>query len=518
MSLETTKLTVKIIKVVIYLIPIGILLFLLNKNFVPLGTLEIKYQAELNENQAIENFASREGDKIIGYAETTGDYFHLITTDPVLFDLRAPRLFPTAKISVLYQDPDWQPLLRIGVRQKNGQYHTQTAAHHDRIIENLPDDWQVTKEGAGYLAQKTEGLDTGFKKFDSVEQLKADQPSIEKILTINHHLVNDLAIPEYQKSGSFFTIDNSLRGPIEIYTYVQHEDLDFTFHFQDINRHQGADKVPIVVYKEAEIVYSSLLEDDGDDTVSGVASAVRPVSVKIVDPEPGIYRLVVGAINDEIFTRQIITSQSKVVFKNNLFLAESDEYASSFDDIQTKEVVVYTDSPSFRLTTPHQKGLQTITAGDQTVDIEETHIEYPVVNPGQNLIALNSPINDVKIIGSGFYAFSPESFFDPTDYQIRAKSVSSLNSLDDLADYDYIIGEYIEPQRQGNWLVAEAQVEVPQLYFDENFRASFSIDLPGLAENNRLFKIKEIQIVLEKPPLTFSNIFSRAKDYFTNLF
>jgi len=587
---KKTKKILIAIKLILWCLPLLLFIWVLDKNFVPRGQLEVKYDIT-KESKLVRNFASKEKDKLIGTKNKPGheDYFQLITTSPVYFDVKVPRSFQKAVVSLKYQNPNSQPAIKLGVKQANEAYYYQDMAFMHPILENLPDHWDKVEDGDLVLWQKNNrykeekeikqqefeekkgNLDswrdeelekikieyeTDYKeltkeerdemdlkdllieekyqedfekiteenkveersdpKFSSLKEFLDNFPDPTTVVQYNYDLSSYLEMPGYQKSHKTIEINKSLRGQHEIYTYIgKEEDLNFIFTIQDINRHDGEDILKITVYNsQGEKVNEVSAPDDGETKATGRVFPERRHQLLMENIPFGIYRLVIDIPDDDIFIKKIETFQHLVMFKGNIYLTDNIEYKEILGDKILTPTTVYTNSSIIKARTAHENGLQILRVGKQSLLIDERHV-LKEIKDLDKFTPIVSPKNDVYLEGNGFFAFSKDQLFDP-QYSL----VKDLDEVKDVDDYDCIFAEYPQARQVDDWLVAETSVEVPHLYIQENKDklVSFIFSLPGLPENNRVLKIKEMTIHFEKEPFTLDNFFPRIKNWLRNIF
>ncbi len=556
-----------VIKRLLWFFPLLVLLLLMNKHFVPGGTFTVQYSAE-NGSELLKNFASKEPDRLIGTRNKSGakDYFQLITTSPIYFDVQTPRLFPKATVTIRYKNPDIQPIMQLGVRQANGAYIYKDLSRIHPSLESVPFYWHEIREGNMVLWQKDLNYYAKKQEVDQWRKLELNElqvifgiveaqlltrelpraylaeekiinteyqtrlddivyepapseysgikdfidapPSFNRIAEYNYNLTNKFEMPGYEKSATTTTINSSLRGSHKIFTYIGlNEPLSFTLTFQDINRHKGLDPINVKLYNNNnELVQEFTLPDDGVALANGVVQPERIMHVFNDQISFGVYKLEID-VHDDIFIKKIETSQHLIMFEGSVYLTDSEEYRSILGDKFLKSTTIYSDSKIIRARSAHQNGLQTLSVGSQQLIIDEPHNLVKVTNI-EGRIPITSTRNDVYIEGEGYFTFSTDHFFDPF-YRLNAILIYD----DDIDTFDYIVAEYPIQEYENGWRVDQATVEVPYLYYGsgENNVAQFIISLPGLPENQRTLKVHDVTIDFEKEPVTFNNFFTRLK-------
>lgn len=84
-------------------------------------------------------------------------------------------------------------------------------------------------------------------------------------------------------------------------------------------------------------------------------------------------------------------------------------------------------------------------------------------------------------------------------------------------DFQYYFKNVIPIRREGEWQVAEVNFNLQNAYIKDN-KLKFAVSSPHLDEYEGEIKIHSIEVVLEKEPLTFSDIPSLVKKFFKVIF
>ena len=558
------------IRIIIWLLPFGLFIYLLNNYFVPSGHETVVYDVQ-EGSPLVRNFASKEPIKLIGTKNIPGasDYFQQITASPLYFDVKVPRPFRQATVTVQYQNPQGQPVIQLGVQQANQAYVFKPLADMSTTLESLPVYWKVIRDGDLYLWQKDityfnalkaqqqnlrsqkkeldawkagelaapNGLDrqqeinaqyqdklktittentattidtTGSVAFSSVQDFLDNVPQNNEVLQYQYEMNRHFQIPGYKQSTSVTEISTSMRGQQEIYTYLgDREDLQFALTIQDINRHADADPVNITVYDpDGNTVREIVVPDDGEALASGRVLPERIVDITAENSQPGRYRLVIST-NDDMFIKKISTMQHLLMFIGHVYLADNQEYQSVLGAGQFSPTTLYATGSVIRASTSHEKNLQTLSVGSHNLTLDAV-LTAEEINGLYGITTIESPKNDVYIEGNGFFAFKQSQLFD-----LSQTIVPSLDSIRNVDDYNYIIATYRPAKTEGDWLVASATVEAPQLYFDKgnDLLAHFILNMPGLHETGKTLQVKEITIQFQKDPITVTSIFNKIKSW-----
>lgn len=398
--------------------------------------------------------------------------YQRIIAQPIYWDIQPPRSFDTLEIKLEYKNVS-VPVVFFGLQRGEEQFDL-------KLIQNLNFDqvladqsrWSIIQDGDIYLLQNFQNKPV---RFNTIEDFATSVPKLSsaKISTVNYNLTPQFRLANYVPSEQTTIYNKSLRGSHTILTYIKNENLSFSFILQDINRKDGPDPVSIYLYRDDTLLREYHLDDDSNTEHAGQPSSPRTINVFRSGLAEGVYKLVL-AVNDDIFFRQIKTSQSKFVFQNALYLTDNFEYKSAFPDISTSSSVIYSNAVKLSAFTSHHSGLQTLKVAGQSLSLSDTHsqVNLNVANELfqpyiQDNYTIFSPLNDIKLTGKGVFAFTVESFFNPMFLPLDF----SAPKLDRL---DYIIGRYSPPVVNQNQTV-QTSFDLHGAYQkDGKFRVSLS--------------------------------------------
>lgn len=107
----------KIIRIIIIIIPILVLGYLIEKNLILTGHLEVsknfkKLSPFISEFSPLERLGEVKKDE-------NGDYYQTIIGEPVFFRLTMPKIFKTARVEVIYKSE--APVLELGAQLAKAQ-------------------------------------------------------------------------------------------------------------------------------------------------------------------------------------------------------------------------------------------------------------------------------------------------------------------------------------------------------------------------------------------------------------
>ncbi len=467
-----------------------------NQYFFPSGKLEVAYGFK-EDSEYISHLSPWQ--RLLPPEEINGVWSQAIKDDLVYFDVKNPRWFQSVTVQLTFQNTN-QNIFEIGGRV-NSQNGYLVKPLQNLMIDGL--DWPRLADGETLLLQK----DDIFSSIADFERNVADDKVIGKYF---YDYQVDRLLPDYQKALTRTVIDHYIRGDHIIFTYIKNEDLDFTFSKIDLNKYAGPDPVIIDVFsnKTNQRIYRGVAADDGIEDISAASPQPKDVSVIVPNLNEGVYRIEIKGNNDFIISG-ISTAQKHVVFSRNIFPADNEEYIPGFQP-GSKPTILYTDATSLRFKTSHPTGRQTVSIDNQTLSIYSENKYFGTQS--SNFSRLYLPKNDVLIESDGFFAFSLDQYFYPFPL-----NVISLNNETDVNSLDYIISHYSPPAENDGWLVQAQTFDVDNLYRDSDGKIKFRLSAPGLSDDSSVIKIREIKIIFEKPPLTFSNLLERLKNFIIKL-
>ena len=410
-----------------------------------------------------------------------------LTGDPVYFNLRTPRRFDRAVLTVEYKRSKGTefpignsvpglafPIIEAGVLVDGMVRNYDLKPLENLIINGLATDWHAVRDNGVTLLQRE-------KRYDSVADFLGELPPPGEIALYNYSLPTARTLDGYASTTKTLSLTQALRGPYRFYTYLDDEELDFTFSFVDLNLNRDPDPVDINVYYAGAAIDSRRLEDDGITDDTGAKSDRRELELKLARLPAGFYLLEVKA-NDDIVTKQITTKQQKLSFIGKIALAAEDR----------TEIALYTDSLAAHFLTADPGKLQTIAIGDDKLELAETYKQYST-----RLSATTTEINLAKdgviVAGDGVFSFSPEALVNP-DY----RKISGALDLD-AAGINYVLARYEIPVEKDGLRTARAEFDLSGVY-REFGRYGFIISIPGLKADDEaedFVEIREIRVELE---------------------
>lgn len=499
MSDKITKIT-KIIKIVLWLVPVMFLFWLFNQNFVPSGNLTVKCDAD-KCSSLVKAFATKEPDEIVGETKDKNRY-RVIAHDPVYMTVKVPRLFTKATISAEFSNPDNLPVFNFGSLSSNKAYVIKNAFTYSSVINQLEKDWDEIKDDSMHLFIRPAESATHYS---SISEFMNNLPELNKIRTFNIDLSQNIKLDGYRPSSDRIQINHALRGATTIVTYIHNEPLDFKLLIQDINRHKGGDSFNIEVWYGPTKVMDKKIKDDGVSNASGKFNKEKEVTLYLEKPLNGVYTININAKDDDIFIKNISTTQNLVMFKGKLYLADDDEYKDL--GLSSKSTDLFTTGKDITVRVSHKNSLQTVKFDNKSLIIKNLNNDYILKRnaDSSDIASINIPKSDIYLSTDGFFVFNKQQYFND-----NLNTVSSLGS--ELTDnIQYIIAEYPKlTELENGWLKAQAEFSNQELYRDESGQYTFILQIPGLGNNMQL-KLRNMEVKFVKEPITIYNIWSKLK-------
>lgn len=423
-----------------------------------------------------------------------------IVAEPVYLDVRLPQKYDSLTLELEVNNPQI-PLLQAGLKVRGGRdwnFYLQPLQH--RQLDLLP--WPKITNGNLTLWQK-------YPKYSSIQEFLNNLNGNNRVATFNYDLKRDYYLPGYLEPRDPLIINRTLRGPLQLAVYVapsgseMYGDLKINFKVQDINRQVGEDPIAVYVSDQAgRKVYSDLLSDDGFTMDRSGASAPRNINIMVPHLRRGVYFIELRN-NQDIFTRQITSAHHKLVFREQLYLADNLEYADGFLDLLYQPTSLVTNGREFSFRTAHPLGYQTIYVnGRAAANLNVRHQEY-FVSSTTPLTIIRSPLNDVQIATDGWLAFSHDQFFDPGVY--------SVDEFPQLTAFDYLLAKYV-PQAADGWHIVKAGFPLTNVdIYKGRLRLLISASKPTSQAGQ--LQIRGVKVILQKPPLTFNNAVDLLKHW-----
>lgn len=489
---NVTKNVVYLLQGLIILIPCGLFFWLANIAIVPGGVFEA--ERAVNETSPYLDRLLPDARVETPFQEADGDWVQKIIGDPAFFFVHPQRSFDSVTAEFRFKNIN-VPIIEVGVLADATTGAYQLEPLQNLIIDNST--WNKISIDGKVLLQRE-------KKYSSLETFLAAPPARSEIATYHYTLAEPYRLSDYAPSSEIKTTEVSLRGSHEFYTYIKNETLNFSFSFSDVNRQVGEDWVDVVVTNEAgQPVAEERAYDDDNTSNDAAASSPQILKISATNLPEGVYKIQMKATED-IFFRAVSTTQQKMTFLNQIWLADTVGYRDN-----SPTVNFWTEGKNLKFSTRHATGTQTVTVGRGTVAITEPYVEYAYAPPESGVIMAHVPTaEDLLVRADGHFAFSASQYFNPDPVRLTAETDL------DRAGVNYIVAEYTSPESDGEWTVAHADFSTVNVPFtDQTWK--FVISAPTVDQPDRKFLVNSIKMKFIRPATTFNEL---VKKIFTYVF
>jgi hypothetical protein len=395
-----------------------------------------------------------------------------IIGDPVYSSVRLPGVYDSVDVSLEFR-PIHQPFVELGILRD-----TETMAFDFAPIWFAPfedSDWHL----ASYGTLK------GFIRGVSSASILAS--SDFNTLAVWHASATPLMLSD--PPAPLKTTRVSLRGSHDIWAIPSDGKLSFTFEMQDSNRATGPDNVVFRVYgKDTELKREVVGIGGSRDIKMG------PVFKKTFELEhlaPGAYRVQFTA-DDDVFIRSITTPCSHWVVGPRLVFGDQIGYATT-----TQSGVAWSDSRHLALETFHVEGLQRVSFADQSTKLKRTHTAYRIDRTDHDAAPkrLEAPVGDVRVVGDGWFSFTPEAFFAPQPRRVTDFTVPDTEGI------RAVLTPYVRPEQLGNgWYRATVLFPISS----DQDRLKIALSSPDLLTRGAAVDIRHVTLTYHRPTLTWN--------------
>ncbi len=405
--------------------------------------------------------------------------------DLIYFTTKFPFKFDTAKIKVSFQNPNPEQQIELGYKDR-AEWHYDYQILDSSIFKLL--EWNTVGNNP-VLYQKN-------NQYNSAEEFLKNLPPQAIIGTLNYSIPVGLQtmLPDYKPSANNSIIDVPLRGNHIMYAYLENEPFELTIKKQDLNWYEDPDVMEVKIYKDDALVLTTVIDDDGIADNSRQAGPEIEAVIKNPGPElpeSGVYKIVFDGSADTII-KSIKTNLHKLVFEGPIYpISNAEVYPGTIQN--SFPTTIYTNSRTMTAVVHHNAALQDINVNNTSVSLSTTSFLPKVITTTATSSKIVIPKSDTIISGIGYYAFSEDQFFLPSQY-----TVLPITSSTDINLVDYIITPYSKPIVQADgYSVVEREFDVTSAVPDKG-RLSWIIRAPGLKENNREVIIKDIEVTYTK--------------------
>lgn len=387
-----------------------------------------------------------------------------LTADPVYLNARAPGPYQQVKVEIEFRSLR-QPLVEWGMVRDAAGTELEMQPLYSSELENQ--NWHEAK-GGGYVLGNTPSA-------------RLMDPRPDGLAT---WLATTTAFARMDQGAMWQEKTVSLRGTHDIYAVPIDGHLRFHLALQAANRSQGGDIAAIRVFFGEDEIDRKAVSVSGSRDIRLGAKAEQDIDIK--QAQPGIYRIQVTA-SDDVFIRTIGTDSKHWVLGPRFVIGDQVGYATTTASLQA-----WTNSRHLIAETFHREGLQPIEFGSVKRELKETHeqIRLDRSQEPEAIAKLVAPQGDIRFIGDGFFAYTPEAFFEPRPRRMTDGSSLVLDGV------VAVRTPYMRPQDLGDgWKKATLDFALKPNQRD----LRFVLSAPGMAARVSAVDIRRVDMVFERP-------------------
>lgn len=457
---------IKILRIFLYFGLLSGVFFLSYKAIVPSG--QISYVRDFSEESRFIDVL-----KPLERTQPAVNGTQTITGGPVYFNLKTPRNFDSAKVSLVYRtSPNWpHQIIELGtlVDPLRSQYLLKPL--ENQILDRQVSDWSRVASGTVTLYQRQ-------ASYRSVEDFLNNLPNLNEVATYNYDLKRDFRLSNYQPDQGSVTLDWPLKGSYSFYTYGRDEDLQLDFSFVDIAFDGARAPTSLTLYEDGKVVKIADLKAQRAQAAAAGRGWRYAFAYHIQGEH--LYKLDLRA-DAGLSTTRLHSSLAKLSFAGQLPFAYAGDHNYNF----------LTDSREVNLLAINSASLGEVRIGTSTLLIDEAYKQL-------SFRTLNA-INKIKLTKSGLSVMG-DGVFAPNEAALINPKFKSLNYLTALnrEGINYILAKYDAPQKIGEWQEASAEFDLRAAQ-KEKGDYKFMISVPGFKNGEKStdwLEIKEIKVDL----------------------
>ena len=409
-----------------------------------------------------------------------------ILQEPVYSAARVPGVYDTLTLDIEFR-PNDQSLLEFGILRDEASLSFE--------FQPL---WYAPLQSNAWIEAETEDGYEGFvRRGESASILETSQYA-----TLGLWYASSVpAIMRDEPSDVMHETIVSLRGAHDFWILPAGDVIDFEIDIQDSNRRKGLDSVAVRIQKGDEIIYTDAIGVGGsrDEAMGKVVSK----HLHLDGLEPGVYRVRIIA-EDDVFIRGIRTTSKRFVVGPRLVFGDVVGYATS-----SQSAIAWSNSRHLILETFHIEGLQDVSFGKDVMTLAETHEQYHLQRTDRSPLPqkFSAPAGDIRIVGDGFFSFTPEAFFVP---QPRRLTVFTDPDAEEIVG---IVTPYERPIDLGDgWY----RGRVIYTLDPSRDHSRFALSAPGLFAEEGAVDIRQVTLTYQRPRLDWKEWFRVVRQELAN--
>lgn len=465
-----------------YLIGLGgviLLSVLVYRYFAPFGK-EVKYSFNQNLPNSQKNLN-------LPPSKDSAHYQSLLINNPVTrFSISNFDLSKADTVNINFKFKSGQKEIKLGLSGQNQGQYLYFPLYQANLVGLT---WPSFSDRGLTLYQKTQ-------KYDSFSQFVTNPPEDASTAT---YFVNPDDLFTYETASSQkgnTSIKVPLRQEHTFLIKVTQGPLDIKVSKQDYNLYPGPDKFKMALFHQDQLIAEKIIEDDGVTDASNIQTLPQEGEILIDQLDPGIYTLKLGFMGEysgDGQINQIDINQKSVVIPGYIFA------------VGQKPVTIYSNSSKITASTSHAGSVQDLSLnGKIKIPIKKASVSYNFdiskLDPSSKVYYLTAPKSDISFTSSGFFSFSPDSFFLP--YYTETTDLKNYPEVTDIQkNLDYIISSAPAIVSHDGWLETSLTVPVKKIANSDG-NLYFSLEIPELDKHGGSLEISGLDIVINDRPIT----------------
>jgi hypothetical protein len=469
-------------RVVLIIIPVAILLYSVNKKFVPFGeiseTYSFKKQSVVISELGPESYVDK-----VKKDEETGNYYQEIIRSPVYFYVNLPFDANFVDLDIGYENKNVS-IFQLGIpNKKEDKFEYVVGTIENRFLENLGKNALIEKKNDTYFLRNQRNNINGasvsdIKKQNEISDYLNNLPSNNTVAFYQVDPNNVFRLNNYSRSFTENSINTILRGSHDIVTYIENEKLDYTFYFKKRNSKKLIDEITVKLYRDDQLIE---VYEHPKSTIINNEEFDRKMHITKDDLPAGIYTLkIITGSNTNI--GKISTFQKYMAFKGHIYL----------DDKELNSTYYVSSNLTFK--TSHSAGLQEVKIDGEGINIAQLNKYYgSQIKNGVRQVMI--PKSDIKLEFDGIASTSPEDVNKLThDFNIVDLQKSACKEA---VDFDYALTKYYNPIVQLDDTRRYTETfNINDLFIEDN-RIKFKLSIPCIDDHQNV-RINEIKVKLRR--------------------
>ncbi len=481
-----------LVRLVISTIPVWLMLWLFNQNYVLSATVS---HSIIPGHQPNRVFRVDGDDNLVGFRQQKdGQWQWGLRQAVTSFRLHMPRFVQAEKFSFRLMSA---PSILTGFFNGPPTTGDVNQLLYDQQLDTLP--WSHARDRSITLwSQPT------IHPITTLAALTKDVINWRRVAYVGLDRFAFFRLSNPSKKTSS-TIAHGLRGPHELYIYVTQPNVNVHFSVIDLHRRVGLDSLNIELASADQWRASGHLPaatkhvaDDGIRIASRAIGAARAVSFSVNGLQTGVYRLNIQD-SDELIVSDLTVNQPYINVINHLWLADGPSYYPGQPDRAANLAVESSDITFFAVS---GNSYQVIHNGRATATIDAKHASVGLggLSSSQGLSLSRA---DMQVTAAGLISIDGNQLLP-----LNGPTTLPLTEIDTPDKYDYILAEY-EP-RVPAW-PRDFTVRVPKAQTVLS-RGDVVVSL-GTASDQaaRQTRFLSATATFERGPFPWDKIFSRLR-------